>query len=1472
MKRILLFLFLALPILGSSQVLPWDPDPDCNSITTTGIVAVTCGTTYDFPAGDRYTFGMINLNGALPAAGRIDVSGAQSMYHHPAWQVDSLGNVFGVTMDNLGNTYVSASSNYSSDFFFYESVIRYGDIGGGPESLEAAGTIYMLDAATGQPTVFSVLPQQAYNFTNSTCEGFNSVDRFTGPGLGNLVFHTDLELFYVTNFEDGRIYRVDLLGNILDSYDPMGYDDGAPGISLLGELAYGVDISDDGTQLFFGTVGIEGNPTYNASIYSIDLQPDGSFTGTIDNSIMPVGATWDNYVGSEMLHISLPTLNAFVDVSAIADIEFTPSGDILVGNRVGCFTSIHNSYNHGGRALVVSQSGGVYNTLVGSIYTSNGVIDDENAYGGVSVFENPAGTTEYVLSSADMISEEGPHGICTQEENVFGSPFAPASPAGVISYAGTSPLGDAKGIGGDVFVFKACILSGCPIAIEGSDIVTCSNESFSLDFDISGGTADDVEVTWTDLSGMEIDPTDLSIENNDCAPALIQYVVTAVCIEDTTVMLQDTVNVTVITDDISPFITIIEEPCFIDIVIDSACTEFLTIVGDIPVINPGDVGSVTVEIMQTTKMSCSILEVTLNYNCACSISDLVATPGDCEDGFFMVSLDFDAQNNTDQFQVTDQDGTDLGTFNYADLPVLVGPFLGDPTMVYTLNVQDLGLTDCMASLDFGPVNCAVACGAGNEGPICEGATLQLFENGGDAEFWSWSSDGNALINAPDSQTPTATNVINGEIFTVTITSATGLTETCTTVATVFELPVCNADTDGPICEGGMLQLMENGGEAVSWSWSSDGGAVISDPTAQNPTATSVANGESFTVEITDANGCVSSCTVSAVVNDPPVCNAETDGAICEGGTLQLMENGGEAVSWFWSSDGGAVISDPTTQNPTATNVTDGETFTVEITDANGCISNCSVSAIVNELPVCNAINDGPICEGGTLQLSEDGGDATGWSWSSDGGAVISDPTAQNPTATNVSDGETFTVVVTDANGCESTCTTTAEVFDLPVCNASNDGPICAGDPLSLMEDGGDAIAWSWSSDGSAIINATSDQYPVATNVSDGEVFTVEITDENGCVSTCTTVAEVFDAPEVSASNNGPICEGDILILEANVQGGSPPFSYLWSHDNGFSSSNQTVFIQMTTQDDAGTYSLEVIDANGCTSSASTDVTINLNLTYPGEIAADEYFCGPGYDPALIYEVAPPSGAPGPIEFFWMQMVEGGEWEIIPGATGATYNPGPIYVTTKYSRCVRIDGCISALESNVVTKTVGDEAIANPMGPTGVCLGDEAFYFVVPTPGATYLWDFGSGATASSTTNSWATVSWATVGFHTITITVSTASCTATNYLDVIVTNSPVYCGSIPNPQPSITDQVVLSKMTIYPNPFEEEVTVRFSEETRAQGLVSVSDLNGRIIQTIKVSPGTREIELNLSDLPGGIYFIRLEQPGEQAYYEKIIKR
>ena len=58
----------------------------------------------------------------------------------------------------------------------------------------------------------------------------------------------------MTNFEDGKIYRMDTDGNILSTLDPMGADDGTAGIAPRGERVWGLNSwgSDaSSVQLFY---------------------------------------------------------------------------------------------------------------------------------------------------------------------------------------------------------------------------------------------------------------------------------------------------------------------------------------------------------------------------------------------------------------------------------------------------------------------------------------------------------------------------------------------------------------------------------------------------------------------------------------------------------------------------------------------------------------------------------------------------------------------------------------------------------------------------------------------------------------------------------------------------------------------------------------------------------------------------------------------------------------------------------------------------------------------------------------------------------------------------------------------------------------------------------------------------------------------------------------------------------------------
>ncbi|MCB9332820.1 MAG: SprB repeat-containing protein [Lewinellaceae bacterium] len=232
------------------------------------------------------------------------------------------------------------------------------------------------------------------------------------------------------------------------------------------------------------------------------------------------------------------------------------------------------------------------------------------------------------------------------------------------------------------------------------------------------------------------------------------------------------------------------------------------------------------------------------------------------------------------------------------------------------------------------------------------------------------------------------------------------------------------------CNGaatGSINLTVSGGTPTySYAWT--GGA-----TGQNPGNLSAGT---YTVTVTDANGCTA--TTSATVTEPPglSLSASANPTDCNGaatGSINLTVSGGTPTySYAWT--GGA-----TGQNPG--NLSAG-TYTVTVTDANGCTA--TTSATVTEPPglSLSASANPTDCNGaatGSINLTVSGGTPTyGANVCLDGGA-----TGQNPG--NLSAG-TYTVTVTDANGC--TATTSATVTEPPglSLSASANPTDCNGRP------------------------------------------------------------------------------------------------------------------------------------------------------------------------------------------------------------------------------------------------------------------------------------------------------------------------------------------------------------------------------------------------------------------------------------------
>ena len=422
-----------------------------------GIAMLTCGTIVNLPADERHTVGLMDIKGIDMAGDRPEVN--PNGWYHPSWSVDNIGNVFGIDYDTSGNIYVTASSHFSHVYGYIlgpdasnytQSIIKYGDLGGGTNDLGAAGTVYKLDAVTGVASVFSQLPQQAFAFSHFACEaGDPPLARTTGPGLGNIVFDPANNQFFVSNFEDGKIYRLDTDGNTINSFDPQTLgvfspDDGSTGWASDAK-PYGLAINKEGTELYFGTHELNTTP----GLYSVSLDASGDFDGT------------------EVFH---STLMAEGDIGylyayepgwvSISDIEFLPDGKIMLGLRTGCAGEYATSHNHGATFYIMQKDGaGLYNIISSNPdiqYPNDGTANDDG-YGGIGIWDKHDGTYDFLVSSSDTRAEIGPHGMILFPHNFTnGNPGFSLQPSAAIPYLPSFNVQDFKGIGGDVEVFSPC--------------------------------------------------------------------------------------------------------------------------------------------------------------------------------------------------------------------------------------------------------------------------------------------------------------------------------------------------------------------------------------------------------------------------------------------------------------------------------------------------------------------------------------------------------------------------------------------------------------------------------------------------------------------------------------------------------------------------------------------------------------------------------------------------------------------------------------------------------------------------------------------------------------------------------------------------------------------------------------------------------------------------------------------------------
>jgi gliding motility-associated-like protein len=225
---------------------------------------------------------------------------------------------------------------------------------------------------------------------------------------------------------------------------------------------------------------------------------------------------------------------------------------------------------------------------------------------------------------------------------------------------------------------------------------------------------------------------------------------------------------------------------------------------------------------------------------------------------------------------------------------------------------------------------------------------------------------------------------------------------------------------------------------------------------------------------------------------------------------------------------------------------------------------------VEKLPVPQATNTGPACEGKSITLSANDGTVYLWTGPNNFTSNIQSPVITNTSFTN--NGK-YRVKVTSANGCSGTDSTMVVINQNPAVNAGIDVNICSGTSTLLQGSSANATSWSWSP-----IEGLSDPASFTSLASPDKTTWYTLTVNNGtCSNTDSVLVNVVAQPTANAGPDKVIAGNQFVTLDGQATGAN--ISYYWT-PNLFLVPDTILNPQVSPPYD-NVYTLHVISNDGC---------------------------------------------------------------------------------------------------------------------------------------------------------------------------------------------------------------------------------------------------------------------------------------------------
>jgi PKD repeat protein len=839
-------------------------------------------------------------------------------------------------------------------------------------------------------------------------------------------------------------------------------------------------------------------------------------------------------------------------------------------------------------------------------------------------------------------------------------------------------------------------------------------------------------------------------------------------------------------------------------------------------------------------------------------------------------------------------GSGGGTYSWSPSTALSSTTVANPTasptsnQTYTLTVTS-GTCTSNASVTI-TVNNAPTVATGSNKTICaDVASIAITGTSTNATGVTWSSTGTGTF-APNATTanatytPSSSDKVNSP---VTLTLTTNGSGVCSAVSnqmavTITPVPTVNAGINQTVCANNALTTLVGTKNAVvtAVQWSKTGSGVFSAPTSLNTTYTpSAADITAGTVTLTLSSTAQGTCNAVAssmilTITPAPTASAGAAQTVCTNNAVVSL-NGTVTVATggVWTSSGtgtfGNTASLATTYTPSAADKTAGTVTLTLTTTGNGTCNAVSSSKTITitAAPSASAgaaqtvcANNAVVSLNGTVTV------ATGGVWTSSGtgtfGNTASLATTYTPSAADKTAGTVTLTLTTTGNGtCNAVSSPiTVTITPAPAVSAGSNSTVCANANASLNGTVTSATSGIWSggtgtfSPSNTTLTAT--YTPSASEIAAGTMVLTLTSTGNGNCTAVTNQMTLNITPLASIANAG--ADQNVCTSTATLNATTPAIGTgTWTVFSGPASITNTGSPASGVTALSGASKLVWTVSNTCSSTSDTVVvTQTANAVATVTITSD----------AVNNHICQGTGVT-----FTGFAVNGGtptyQWKLnsspVAGATNSTYSNSALANTNQVSLVMTSTlGCAtgSPATSNIITMTVDPTASIANAGPDQNITVSNATLAANSATSGTGAWTVAMGAAVfANSALATTTVSGLSVGINKLVWTISSGLCSASSDTVVITVTTPT----------GITNNVIqISSNNVYPNPFTEEVNIKFSNVPSNVVIIKVTDLAGKVVKTFEHDTAN-DLKLG-NDLNTGMYCVQIIY-GDHVEVTRIVK-